>query len=129
LEPLSYVISMERVFCPDRIAHLPSNPLNVSNALSELPSAAEEASIKKSRKPTLRKIILNSFFRHLSRNLLPDVRVFVGAFLERLGSIDPGCSSICEDLLQAGCAVADTTEQEQIRPKEVKRHIRPEGAG
>src|SRR6516162_2993172 len=62
---------MGRVFCPDRIAHFPSNPLNVSKAVSELPGAAEAASIRKSRKPTLRKIILNSFFRRLSRNLLP----------------------------------------------------------
>src|SRR5215469_10069518 len=52
---------MGRVFCPDRIAHFPSNPLNVSKAASELPSAAEAASIRKSTKPTLRKIIRNSF--------------------------------------------------------------------
>jgi len=70
LEPLSYVISIGRVFCPDRIAHLPSNPWNVSKAVSELPIAVETASIRKSRNLILRKIILKLLLQNLSRNLL-----------------------------------------------------------
>lgn len=60
---------MGRLFGPDRIAQSPSNPLNVSKADSELPSAAEAASIRKSGKPTLRKIVLNSFFKHWCNSL------------------------------------------------------------